>query len=63
MIIPWNIKLETKKTKTFNESGVYVSVANISEKIKYIKFEKKYVYDAKISAYVIHFTCCVIHTN
>jgi uncharacterized protein len=29
--------LETKKTKTFNESGVYVSVANVSEKIKYIK--------------------------
>ena len=29
--------LETKKTKTFNESGVYTSVANISEKIKYIK--------------------------
>jgi uncharacterized protein len=29
--------LETKKTKTFNESGVYLSVANISEKIKYIK--------------------------
>lgn len=29
--------LETKKTKTFNESGVYTSVANVSEKIKYIK--------------------------
>lgn len=29
--------LETKKTKTFNENGVYVSVANISEKVKYIK--------------------------
>jgi uncharacterized protein len=29
--------IETKKTKTFNESGVYVSVANVSEKIKYIK--------------------------
>ena len=29
--------LETKKTKTFNESGVYVSVANVNEKIKYIK--------------------------
>lgn len=29
--------IETKKTKTFNESGVYVSVENVSEKIKYIK--------------------------
>jgi uncharacterized protein len=29
--------IETKKTKTFNESGVYVSVANVSEKVKYIK--------------------------
>ena len=29
--------IETKKTKTFNESGVYVSVANVNEKIKYIK--------------------------
>jgi protein Tex len=29
--------LETKKTKTFNENGVYVSVANVSEKVKYIK--------------------------
>lgn len=29
--------IETKKTKTFNENGVYVSVANISEKVKYIK--------------------------
>lgn len=29
--------IETKKTETFNESGVYVSVANVSEKIKYIK--------------------------
>ena len=29
--------LETKKTKTFTENGVYVSVANVSEKIKYIK--------------------------
>ena len=29
--------IETKKTKIFNESGVYVSVANVSEKIKYIK--------------------------
>ncbi len=29
--------LETKKTKTFNENGVYGSVANVSEKIKYIK--------------------------
>ncbi|CAM3844690.1 Tex-like N-terminal domain-containing protein [Arcobacter cloacae] len=29
--------LETKKTKTFNESGVYTSIANVSEKIKYIK--------------------------
>lgn len=29
--------IETKKTKTFTENGVYTSVANISEKIKYIK--------------------------
>ena len=29
--------LETKKTKTFDENGVYVSVANVSEKVKYIK--------------------------
>lgn len=29
--------LETKKTKTFTENGVYSSVANVSEKIKYIK--------------------------
>lgn len=29
--------LETKKTKTFNENGVYESVANVSEKVKYIK--------------------------
>ncbi len=29
--------IETKKTKTFNENGVYTSVANVSEKIKYIK--------------------------
>lgn len=29
--------IETKKTKTFNENGVYVSVANVSEKVKYIK--------------------------
>lgn len=29
--------IETKKTKTFNENGVYGSVANVSEKIKYIK--------------------------
>lgn len=29
--------LETKKTKTFTENGVYTSVANVSEKIKYIK--------------------------
>ena len=29
--------LETKRTKTFDENGVYVSVANVSEKIKYIK--------------------------
>ena len=29
--------LETKRTKTFDENGVYVSVANVSEKVKYIK--------------------------
>ncbi len=29
--------IETKKTKTFNENSVYTSVANVSEKIKYIK--------------------------
>ncbi len=29
--------LETKKTKTFTENGVYTSVVNVSEKIKYIK--------------------------
>jgi protein Tex len=29
--------LETKKTKTFNENGVYLSVANVSDKVKYLK--------------------------